>query len=59
MVQADRKVTITRITTLQPRSAEDNLWTHNTSNLEAEVNLDAPLSAENRGYNLHRLTKIG
>ncbi len=37
LVKDDRKATVTQITTqLQPRYAEYHLWTHNTSNPEAD-----------------------
>ncbi len=36
LVRDDRKTTVTQKHSLQPRSAEYHLWTHNTSNPEAD-----------------------
>ncbi len=36
LVRDDRKATVTQITSLQPTYAEYHLWTHNTSNPEAD-----------------------
>jgi len=66
LVQVDRKATETQNHALQPRSAEEHLWTHNTSSLEAcgqqqqktHQCHSCQLRTGNRGYS-HRLTKIG
>ncbi len=64
LVRDDRKATVTQITTrYEPRYTEYHLWTHNTSNPEADgYSSRRPhrvpllsLRTENGGYNLHRL----
>lgn len=54
---------ISGIVTLQPRYAEERLWTHDTLNPEAEGQdhtrcCSCQLKTENWGYNSHSLIKV-
>ncbi len=69
LVRDDRNATVTQITTRYNQGMQNtHLWTHNTSNPEADGLQAAEdhtgcrscqLRTGNRGYNSRRLTKIG